>query len=92
MAFYPASETDKQEVLEFAKEHLTIDDAKKILEKNGYFVANLWHVDDVTAWAYECDEDTAQDVLYKALTNEYVMDIIWQAIDASAEELNIERK
>jgi hypothetical protein len=92
MAFYPASETDKQEVLEFAKEHLTIEDAKKILEKNGYFVANLWHVDDVTAWAYECDEDTAQDVLYKALTNEYVMDIIWQAIDASAEELNIERK
>jgi hypothetical protein len=92
MAFYPASETDKQEVLEFAKEHLTIDDAKKILEKNGYFVANLWHVDDVTAWAYECDEDTAQDVLYKALTNEYVMQSVWDAIDYVAEDLNLERK
>jgi hypothetical protein len=92
MAFYPASETDKQEVLEFAKEHLTIDDAKKILEKNGYFVANLWHVDDVTAWAYECDEDTAQEILYKALTNEYVMQSVWDAIDYVAEDLNLERK
>jgi hypothetical protein len=92
MAFYPASETDKREVLEFAKEHLTIDDAKKILEKNGYFVANLWHVDDVTAWAYECDEDTAQEILYKALTNEYVMQSVWDAIDYVAEDLNLERK
>jgi hypothetical protein len=92
MKFNPTSETARQEVLEYAKENLSVEDAKKILEKNGYFVANLWHVDDVTAWAYECDEDTAQDVLYRALTNEYVMDIIWQAIDASAEELNLERK
>jgi hypothetical protein len=92
MAFYPASETDKREVLEFAKEHLTIEDAKKILEKNGYFVANLWHVDDVTAWAYECDEDTAQEILYKALTNEYVMQSVWDAIDYVAEDLNLERK
>lgn len=71
---------------------LSVEDAKKILEKNGYFVANLWHVDDVTAWAYDCDEDTAQDILYKALTNDYVMDTIWQAIDACAEDLKINRK
>ena len=71
---------------------LSVEDAKRILEKNGYFVANLWHVDDVTAWAYECDDDTAQEILYKALTNDYVMDTIWQAIDVSAEQLNVERK
>ena len=92
MKFTPASETAKQEFLEYAKEHLSIDDAKKILEKNGYFVANLWHVEDVTAWAFECDEDTAQEILYKALTNDYVMDTIWRTIDACAEDLNINRK
>lgn len=73
-------------------QELTIEDAKRILEKNGYFVANLWHVDDVTAWAYDCDEDTAQDILYKALTNGYVMDTIWSTIDAYAEDINLKRK
>jgi hypothetical protein len=92
MKFNPTSETARQEVLEYAKENLSVEDAKKILEKNGYFVANLWHVDDVTAWAYECDEDTAQEILYKALTNEYVMESVWDAIDYVAEDLNIERK
>jgi hypothetical protein len=91
MAFYPASETDKREVLEFAKEHLTIDDAKKILEKNGYFVANMWHISDAMEF-YQCDEDTAQEILYKALTNEYVMQSVWDAIDYVAEDLNLERK
>jgi len=91
MAFYPASETDKREVLEFAKENLGIDEAKQILEKNGYFVANMWHISDVMEF-YQCDEDTAQDVLYKTLTNEYVMQSVWDAIDYTAEELNLERK
>ena len=46
MKFTPTSDTAKQEVLEYAKENLSIEDAKKILERNGYFVANLWHIDD----------------------------------------------
>jgi hypothetical protein len=92
MKFTPASETAKQEVLEYAKEHLSIEDAKKILEKNGYFVANLWHVEDVTAWAYDCDEDTAQEILYKALTSDHVSEAVWDSIDYFAEELNINRK
>lgn len=92
MKFTPASETAKQEVLEYAKEHLSIDDAKKILEKNGYFVAELWHVDDVNAWAYDCDENMAQEILYNALTNDYVVDTIFRMIDACAEDLNINRK
>jgi hypothetical protein len=41
---------------------------------------------------YECDEDTAQEILYKALTNEYVMQSVWDAIDYVAEDLNLERK
>lgn len=41
MKFTPASDTAKQEVLDYAKEHLSIEDAKKILERHGYFVFNL---------------------------------------------------
>ena len=91
MKFTPASDTAKQEVLEYAKEHLTIQDAKKILERHGYFVTNLWHISDVTEF-YKCDEDTAQYILCNALTNEYVKRSVWDSIDYSAEDLNLERK
>jgi hypothetical protein len=70
-------------------QELTIEDAKRILEKNGYFVANLWHVEDVTI-NYECDEDMAQEILYKALTNDHVMEAIWDSINYFTEDL--ERK
>jgi len=91
MKFNPTSETARQEVLEYAKTQLSIDDAKKILESNGYFVANLWHVSDVME-SYECEEDTAQDILYKSLTNGHVMDAVWDSIEYMAEDLNLERK
>jgi hypothetical protein len=70
-------------------QELTIEDAKRILEKNGYFVANLWHVEDITI-NYECDEDMAQEILYKALTNDHVMEAIWDSINYFTEDL--ERK
>jgi hypothetical protein len=92
MKFIPASETAKQEVLDYAKENLRIEDAKKILERNGYFVANLWHIDDVKSWAYECDDATAQKILHMGLTNPYVMDTIWHAIDTAVDELKLKRK
>lgn len=91
MKFTPASETAKQEVLEYAKEHLSIEDAKKILERHGYFVFNLWHVEDVMI-NYECDEDTAKDILYKSMTNDLTFWTIHDSIVSFAEELNLERK
>jgi hypothetical protein len=91
MKFNPTSDTARQEVLEYAKTQLSIEDAKKILENNGYFVTNMWHISDVMGF-YQCDEDTAQEILYKALTNEYVIQSVWYAIDYLAEDLNLERK
>ena len=72
--------------MESKMQELTIEDAKKILGKNGYFVANLWHTDDVTI-NYKCDEDTAQDILYKSLTNDHVMEAIWDSINYFTEDL-----
>jgi hypothetical protein len=88
MKFYPTSEMAKNEILEFAKEHLTIDDAKKILEKHGFFVDNLWHISDVNEF-YICDDDTAQSILAKSLNNH---DSVFEAIDYFANELNLDRK
>ena len=88
MKFYPTSEKSKQELLEYAKENLTIQDAKKILEKHGFFVDNLWHISDVNEF-YICDDDTAQSILGKSLNNQ---DSVFEAIDYWANELNLERK
>jgi len=63
----------------------TIEQAKKVLRESGYFVDNLWHIDDVKL-RYKCDDEQAQDVLNSALTNEATMEQIFFSIDTFASE------
>jgi len=70
---------------------MTVEQAKKVLRENGYFVDNLWHIDDVKGH-YNCDDTEAQEVLDGALTNDATMEQIWYAIDVYAEEYDLERK
>jgi hypothetical protein len=70
---------------------MTIEYAKKVLKAYGYFVDNLWKVEDVQD-RYECDEDTAQYILEQALTNDGTMERIWIAIDIFAEMENLKLK
>jgi hypothetical protein len=57
-----------------------IEQAKSILRDAGYFVDNLWSVDDVKS-IYKCDNDVAQEILNDALTNDGTMEQIWFAIN-----------
>jgi len=73
-------------------EQLTeVQKAKAILKQHGYFVDNLWSVQDVTD-LYECTEEQAQDVLYTALNNEATMEQIFYAIGDACDFENIELK
>jgi hypothetical protein len=63
----------------------TIEQAKKVLRESGYFVDNLWHIDDVKL-RYKCDDEQAQDVLNSALTNEATVEQIFFSIDTFANE------
>jgi hypothetical protein len=56
-----------------------VENARKVLKENGYFVENLWSINDVKG-RYNCNDDQAQEVLDKALTNEATMEQIWFAI------------
>jgi hypothetical protein len=69
---------------------ITVEQAKEILEKNGYYVGNLWCVDDVKA-KFKCTDEEAQDVLDGALQNEATMQQIWYAIDVHGENDGLER-
>lgn len=73
--------------MELSRE-IAIANAKLVLKQAGYFVDNLWHINDVQD-RYECDDNTAQDILHNALTNEYIVEKIFsQIIDyAECEEL-----
>jgi len=68
-----------------------IQQAKNLLQDNGYFVANLWRTEDVTE-NYDCTEDEAQEVLESALTNDALTNSIWFTIDFHAEDMGIKRK
>lgn len=68
---------------------MSIAEAKQVLRNEGYFVDNLWHVSDVQN-NFECDEQTAQNILYWALTSPTTIEYINDSIDMVArnEELN----
>jgi hypothetical protein len=62
-----------------------IEQAKKTLRDAGYFTDNLWHVDDVKQ-NYDCDDETALEILDNALTNDATMEQIWFAINFHIDE------
>lgn len=69
---------------------MSVAEAKEVLRQNGYFTDNLWSINDVQS-NWKCDEDTAQEVLYKALTNNWIVEQIFSAIGNVADDMEIER-
>ena len=68
---------------------MTTKEAKDFLKSEGYFVDNLWHVNDVQE-NFECDEETAQNILYWVLTSPTMIEYINEDISniARNEQLN----
>lgn len=64
---------------------MTTEQAKQLLRDAGYYVDNLWHIDDVMG-RFECNEQEAQEVLNGALTNSHVMETIHYVIEAYASD------
>lgn len=72
-------------------QHSLIEAAKKVLTDAGFFVGNLWHIEDVTS-RYKCDDEEAMTILESVLTDDYLMERINVAIDEDANFRDIERK
>ena len=68
---------------------MNVEEAKAVLKANGYFVDNLWSVDDVKS-KFNCTDEEAQDVLFESLTNEATMEQIWFSIGEFGEILGLE--
>lgn len=67
------------------KDYKAIDHARQVLKENGYYVDNLWHIDDVQIKA-ECSDDEAYDILDNALQNEATYSQIWMSIESAIED------
>lgn len=70
---------------------IEIEQAKKLLKDNGYYVDNLWQTKDVKM-NYDCTEEQAQDILEKALNNDGTMAQQWFSIRYYAEMINLKSK
>ena len=70
-------------------EEFTIEQAKELLKANGYFVDNLWYVEDVKT-KFKCTDEQAQVILDRALTNEATMEQIWFSINEFGSIDNLE--
>jgi len=68
---------------------MNVEEAKAVLKANGYFVDNLWHVEDVKS-KFNCTDEEAQDVLFESLTNEATMEQIWFSINEFGEMEKLE--
>jgi hypothetical protein len=64
---------------------MTIEQAKQLLKDNGYYVDNLWHVDDVPTGT----DDERMEVLDNALRNPWVMEQIHYAIGVALEGIGL---
>ena len=77
------------------KNFKSVKDAKAFLREQGYFVDNLWCVEDVKSTFFNptelsdngnIDSDLAMAILYKTLTNGAVMETIWASMDIIAQD------
>ena len=69
----------------------TIKEAKDFLREKGYYVDNLWHIDDVKQ-TYDCTTEEAQSVLDAALSSNYITNNVFSVIDTYAENYGLTEK
>lgn len=70
---------------------MTTKEAKDFLRSEGYFVDNLWHVNDVQE-NFECDDETAQNILYWVLTSPTMIEHINEDISNIARNEKLSTK
>lgn len=77
----------KNNSMEARKKIDAIHNAKEVLREAGYFVDNLWSIDDVKLRFAVFDDKDAQGILSDALTNEWITEQIHRTIEDTAMDM-----
>ena len=64
--------------------------AKHTLKDNGYIIENLWEAGDIQQ-NYQCNDETAYNIVSKAVSSEYITDATFQIIDEYAQDEKLKR-
>jgi hypothetical protein len=64
--------------------------AREFLKSHGFFTDNLWHIYDVQG-RFDCDYDTAKEILNEALTNPNTIEFIHETIDIICKERELNK-
>ena len=68
-----------------------IEEAMQTLKDAGYFVDNLWSIQDVQDF-YNASTEQAQRVLFNTFTNEHVIQYIAEDVFMEADKMQLFRK
>ena len=79
----------KNNSMEARKKIDAIHNAKEVLREAGYFVDNLWSIDDVKLRFAVFDDEDAQGILSDALTNEWITEQIHRTIEDTAMDMGV---
>ena len=67
---------------------MKIDEARQVLKDHGYYVSNLWHIDDVKG-LFQCTDEEAYEILDDALTADNLYTEVWCNITYQGHELKL---
>lgn len=59
----------------------------ELLESSGYYIQNLWHIEDVKKRLPDLSDDEALGVLDEVLTSDEIFEAIHDKIDRVVEEI-----
>lgn len=66
-----------------------VEVARKFLKDQGYYVNNLWHINDVQQ-NHDLNDDDAYEVLDRVMQAEYTVSNIFEMIDLQVKEIEDE--
>ena len=75
----------------YREEQEKIAHAKDILTKAGYYVGNLYQIEDVQVY-FDCTDNEAMDVLDSAMDNEGTAEQVWTAIREIGDMMGLKEK
>jgi hypothetical protein len=81
----------RKQLNDLRKELKNVNRAKNVLRDAGFFVDNLWHINDVFN-VRECDDDQAMEALENAFACEFLNEAIHDAISSAADFLDLPLK
>lgn len=70
---------------------MTVQQAIEVLRKDGYYVDNMWHRDDVTE-KFHCTDEQADEILNNVLNSDWICDRIQETIFDEGRLMELELK